>query len=83
MQAMINLRAAQASYRKKIESTNGSRLALGRSLARILTTILPRTTERPGRESGDECSELPRREAPQSHGRKSMVRGLQKSMNDG
>jgi len=37
---------------------------------------LPRTTERSGRESGDECSELPRREAPQSHGRKSVVRGL-------
>ncbi len=37
---------------------------------------LPRTTERPRRESGDECSELPRSEVPQSHGRKSVVRGL-------
>ena len=39
-------------------------------------SCLPRTIERPGRESGDECSELPRREAPQSHGRKPVVRGL-------
>ena len=60
--------------------------------------ILPRTTERSGRESRDEprskfatrepcvacpeqlergeCSELPRREAHQSHGRKYVVRGL-------
>jgi len=37
---------------------------------------LPRTTERSARECGDECSELPRRAAPQSHGRKSVVRGL-------
>ncbi len=37
---------------------------------------LPRTTERPVRERGDECSELPAREVPQSHGRKSVVRGL-------
>jgi len=29
-----------------------------------LVLDLPRTTERPERESGDECSELPRREAP-------------------
>jgi hypothetical protein len=32
--------AVPASYRKKMESTNGSRLALGLSLAGILTTIL-------------------------------------------
>jgi len=50
-------------------------------ISRILDRVphisaLPRTTERPEGESGDECSELPRREAPQSHGRKSVVRGL-------
>ena len=37
---------------------------------------LPRTTERPARECGDECCEMPRRATPQSHGRKSVVRGL-------
>jgi len=37
---------------------------------------LPRTTELPVRERGDECSELPAREVPQSHGRKSVVRSL-------
>ena len=41
---------------------------------------LPRTTERPARECGDECSQLPRREVPQSHGRKSVVRGLLKKV---
>ncbi len=35
-----------------------------------------RTTERRGRDSGDECSELPQRETPQSHGNNSVVRGL-------
>ncbi len=39
-------------------------------------TLFTRTTERPVRERGDECSELPAREAPQNHGRKSVVRGL-------
>ncbi len=43
----------------------------GRSLP-----FLPRTTERPGRKSGDACSKLSRREAAQSYGRKSVVRGL-------
>ena len=38
---------------------------------------LPRTTERPGRKRGDECSDLPVGAAPQSYGRKSVVRGLQ------
>ncbi len=33
----------------------------------------------PVRERGDECSELPAREVPQSHGRKSVVRGLPQS----
>ena len=37
---------------------------------------LPRITERPARECGDECSGLARRAEPQSHGRKSVVRGL-------
>ena len=37
---------------------------------------LPRTTERPVRKRGDECSDLPVWAAPQSHGRKSVVRGL-------
>ena len=37
---------------------------------------LPRTTERPARECGDECCELPWGAAPQSRGRKSVVRGL-------
>ena len=37
---------------------------------------LPRTTERPVRKRGDECSDLLVRAAPQSHGRKSVVRGL-------
>ena len=37
---------------------------------------LPRTTERPVRERGDECSELPASPVPQSDGRKSVVRGL-------
>ena len=37
---------------------------------------LPRTTERPVRKRGDECSDPPVRVAPQSHGRKSVVRGL-------
>ncbi len=37
---------------------------------------LPRTTERPVRKRGDECSDLPVRAAPQSHERKSVVRGL-------
>ena len=40
---------------------------------------LPRTTERPGCECGKECSGLPRRDVPQSHGRKSVVRGLHES----
>ena len=60
---------------------------------------LPRTTERPTCECGDEprtsgveqgerlvrgeCSELPRRAVPQSHGRKSVVRGLPESENGG
>ena len=35
----------------------------------------PRTTEHPVRERGDVCSELPAKAAPQSHGRKSVVRG--------
>ena len=39
-------------------------------------TLLPRTTERSVRERVDECSELPARAVPQSHGRKSVVRGL-------
>ena len=43
----------------------------------VATAPSPRTTERLGRESGDERSELPRRKAPQSHGRKSVVRGSQ------
>ncbi|MFQ5796980.1 MAG: sensor histidine kinase, partial [Candidatus Bipolaricaulia bacterium] len=37
---------------------------------------LPRTTERPVHEYGNECSELPARVVPQSHGRESVVRGL-------
>ncbi len=37
---------------------------------------LPQTTERPVRKRGDESSDLPVRAAPQSHGRKSVVRGL-------
>ncbi len=37
---------------------------------------LPRTTECPARKRGDECSDLLVRAAPQSHGRKSVVRGL-------
>ncbi len=41
---------------------------------------LPRTTERPVRKRGDECSDLPVRAAPQSHGRKSVVRGLPQVM---
>ena len=40
---------------------------------------LPRTTERPGCECGKECSGLPRSAVPQSHGRKSVVRGLHES----
>jgi len=32
---------------------------------------LPRTTERPVRERGDECSKLPARAAPKSYGRES------------
>ncbi len=36
---------------------------------------LPRTTERPVRKCRDECSEVPEG-MPQSHGRKSVVRGL-------
>ncbi|MCZ6562341.1 MAG: class II aldolase/adducin family protein, partial [Deltaproteobacteria bacterium] len=35
----------------------------------------PRTTEHPVRERGDVCSELPAKAAPQSHRRKSVVRG--------
>ena len=46
------------------------------TLLLITMPILPRTTERPVRERGDECSELPARAVPQSHGRKSVVRGL-------
>ena len=37
---------------------------------------LPRTTERPVRKRGDECSDLPVRAAPQSHGRLSAARLL-------
>jgi len=43
---------------------------------RTRLTNLPRTTERPARKCRDECSEGSRRGAPQSHGRKSVVRGL-------
>jgi len=39
-------------------------------------SCLPRTTERPVRKRGDECFDLPVSAAPQSHGRKSVVRGL-------
>ncbi len=35
-----------------------------------------RTTERPVRKRGDECSGVPTRVVPQSHGRKPVVRGL-------
>jgi hypothetical protein len=42
----------------------------------LTPTVLPRTTERPLRKCGDECSEHPRRATPQSHGRKSVVRDL-------
>ena len=42
----------------------------------LFSIPLPRTKEGPVRERGDECSELPARAAPQSHGRKSVVRGL-------
>ena len=41
-----------------------------------LGQVLPRTTERPVRKRGDECSDLPVRAVPQSHGHKSVVRGL-------
>ncbi len=37
---------------------------------------LPRTTERPVRMRGDECSGFPVGAVPQSHGRKPVVRGL-------
>ncbi len=37
---------------------------------------LPRTTERPVRECGDDCSGVPQRVAPQSHARMSVGRGL-------
>ncbi len=37
---------------------------------------LPRTTERAVRKRGDKCPDLPVRAALQSHGRKSVVRGL-------
>ncbi len=40
----------------------------------------PRTTERPVRERGDECSELPARVVPQSHGRLSAVAQAGKSV---
>ncbi len=38
--------------------------------------FLPRTTERSVRKRGDECSGLPTRVVSQSHGRKTVVRGL-------
>src|SRR3990172_11949870 len=60
------------------------------------TESLPRTTERPARECGDEprtisaqtpntivrgeCSKCSQRAAPESHGRKSVVRGLPNSL---
>jgi len=37
---------------------------------------LPRTTERPVSECRDECSELPQRAVPKSHGRKYVLRGF-------
>jgi len=37
---------------------------------------LPRTTERPVRKRGDECSEVLARQCTKSHGRKPVVRGL-------
>jgi len=46
------------------------------SLLIFIMPILPRTTERLVRERGDECFELPAGAMPQSHGRKSVVRGL-------
>ncbi len=46
------------------------------TLLLIIMPILPRTTECAVRERGDECSELPARAVPQSHGRKPVVRGL-------
>ena len=49
---------------------------MGFFLMAFTTPCLPRTTERPVREREDECSELPAREAPQSHGRKFVVLGL-------
>ncbi len=44
--------------------------------SQIHISCLPRTTERPVRNRGEECSDLPVRAALQSHGRKSVVRGL-------
>jgi NitT/TauT family transport system substrate-binding protein len=39
---------------------------------------LPRTTERPARTCGEECSGLAQKSVPESYGRESVVRGLQK-----
>jgi hypothetical protein len=49
-------------------------LAKGRP--HMLINLLPRTTERPVRNCGDECSVRPARAVPQSHGRNPVVRGL-------
>jgi ADP-heptose:LPS heptosyltransferase len=44
--------------------------------SRTFCRILPRTTERPVRKRGDECSGLHASVVPQSHGREPVVRGL-------
>ena len=55
----------------------GPREAVGRVQGAVgRLKILARTTERPVRKRGDESSDLPVWAAPQSHGRKSVVRGL-------
>ena len=57
----------------------GTRVAhinTGSGLSNYKVAYLPRSTELPVRKRGDECSDLPVRGAPQSHGRKSVVRGL-------
>ncbi len=63
-------------------ATLNSRGVLCDKVAMSMGLHLPRTTERPVRERGDECSELPAREVPQSHGRKPVVRGLPRIMSE-
>ena len=71
------------SPRSDINQAKKSTLMSLRSERKAVCTVdpeftfsLPRTTERPVRKRGDECSGVPTRVVPQSHGRKPVVRGL-------